>query len=129
MESAEAKPITVLFRHAVHPVIVHGASTRISADYPGFAVQTLHGSIGKQVVDLSAQGCRGNINAFPRRGSIDAAAAAGRGLGQAVARAVQAKPDVLSAGSLSIVSDDRPRVVSGGSPRRQGGTAIRPAHA
>jgi hypothetical protein len=106
VESTEGKLIAVLFSHAAHPVIVHGASTLISADYPGFAVQTLRSSLGNEGVYLFAQGCGGNINAFPLRGGIDAAAAAGRDLGEAAARAVQAKPDILSAGSLKIVADE-----------------------
>ena len=106
VESPAGKPIAVLFSHAAHPVIVHGASTLISADYPGFAVQTLRDSVGKDATYLFAQGCCGNINAFPLRGGIDAAAAAGRDLGQAVARAVQARPAVLAAGPLKVVADE-----------------------
>jgi len=106
VESTAGKPIAVLFSHAAHPVIVHGASTLISADYPGFAVQTLRSSIGRESVYLFAQGCCGNINAFPLRGGIDAAAAAGRDLGQAVVRAVQAQPAVLAAGALKVVADE-----------------------
>jgi hypothetical protein len=106
VETVAGKPIGVLFSHAAHPVIVHGASTLISADYPGFAVQSLRASVGKEGVYLFAQGCCGNINAFPLRGGIDAAAAAGRDLGQAVARALQAKPDVLSIGAFKVVSDE-----------------------
>lgn len=87
-EREDGKPIAVLFSHAAHPVIVHEASTLISADYPGFAVQTLKRSRDKETIYLFAQGCCGNINAFPLKGGIDAAAAAGRDLGDAVGRAL-----------------------------------------
>jgi hypothetical protein len=38
-EDPEGRPVAVLFNHAAHPVIVHAASTLITADYPGFAVR------------------------------------------------------------------------------------------
>ncbi|MBL8796151.1 MAG: hypothetical protein JNM56_19780 [Planctomycetia bacterium] len=106
VETREGKPIAVLFSHAAHPVIVHGASTQISADYPGFAVQTLRSTAGKEAVYLFAQGCCGNINAFPLRGGIEAAAAVGRDLGQAVGRALQAKPAVLPQAALQVASEE-----------------------
>ncbi len=91
IEQTDGKLVAVLFCHAAHPVIVHAASTLISADYPGFAVKTLQKLHGREAVYLFAQGCGGNINAFPLQGGIDAAIAAGRDLGQAVSRALNAK--------------------------------------
>ncbi len=76
VERKDGRPIAVLFSLAAHPVIVHEASTLISADYPGSAVQTLKRTRGNDAVYLFAQGCCGNINAFPLKGGIDAAAAA-----------------------------------------------------
>lgn len=103
VETAQGRPLAVLFSHAAHPVIVHAASTLITADYPGFAVQTLRQSLGQDAVYLFAQGCGANINGFPLQGGIDAAAAAGRDLGRAVGRAVEMKPDVLAAGSFQAL--------------------------
>lgn len=105
-EQPNGKPIAVLFSHAAHPVIVHEASTLISADYPGFAVQTLKRSRGKETVYLFAQGCSGNINGFPLKGGIDAASAAGRDLGDAVGRALD-RMDV-AAGPIRVRSSEIP---------------------
>jgi hypothetical protein len=105
-ERNDGKPIAVLFSHAAHPVIVHEASTLISADYPGFAVQTLKRSSGKDTIYLFAQGCSGNINGFPLKGGLDAAAAAGRDLGQAVGRALNRMDDENANGSIRIQSTE-----------------------
>ena len=104
VESADGKPIGVLFCHAAHPVIIHSASRLISADFPGFAVKELRNTLGKDGVYLFAQGCGGNINGFPLRSGIQAAAGAGRDLGQAVARAARVKTDPLAAGPLKVAS-------------------------
>jgi len=82
-------PMAVLYSHAAHPVIVHGASTLISADYPGFAAEAVQNSLGKAVVPLFACGCAGDCNGEPLRGGFDAARKAGRALGAAVADAVE----------------------------------------
>ena len=37
--------MAVLFSHAAHPVAVHIADNRFTADYPGYAVQTIHRTI------------------------------------------------------------------------------------
>jgi len=100
LEDQHAKRIAVLFSHAAHPVIVHGSSTLITADYPGFAVNELRSARGKEGIFMFAQGCGGNINGFPLRGGIDAAAAAGRDLGNAVGRALDAKTEPISPSAL-----------------------------
>lgn len=104
LHSRDGQPVAVLFSYAAHPVIVHKASTLISADYPGFAVRRLKQTRGKDAVYLFAQGCCGNINGFPLQGGIDAAAAAGRDLGDAVGRAMTAKDRATVQGRLRIVS-------------------------
>lgn len=88
MERKQGGRIGALFSYAAHPVIVHGASTQITADYPGFAVRTLQGMARGGQVFMFAQGCGGDINGFPLRAGIDAAEAAGRDLGHAVARGI-----------------------------------------
>ena len=82
-DSLDNKPIAVLFSHAAHPVIVHGASAMISADYPGFAVKTVRHNIGKNAVVMFAQGCGANINGEPLRGGFAEAEKAGKKLGTA----------------------------------------------
>lgn len=64
VERTDGKPIAVLFSHAAHPVIVHEASTLISADYPGFAVQTLKRSRGKDTVYLLPKDAAATSMAF-----------------------------------------------------------------
>ena len=105
-ERKDGKPVAVLFSHAAHPVIVHEASTLISADYPGFAVQTLKRSRDKDTIYLFAQGCSGNINGFPLKGGIDAASAAGRDLGQAVGRALDQMENDNASGSIRCRSSE-----------------------
>jgi hypothetical protein len=106
-EGAGGTPLAVLFTYAAHPVIVHAASTLISADYPGFAVQTMREARGAAGgIFLFAQGCGGNVNAFPLKGGLEAARAAGRDLGQAVLRALEAPGDPLRPGSLRVAAQD-----------------------
>ena len=95
VDATDGRSIAVLFSHAAHPVIVHEASTLISADYPGFAVQHLKRTRSKDTVYMFAQGCCGNINGFPLKGGIDAAQAAGRDLAEAVSRALEHKSPAL----------------------------------
>jgi hypothetical protein len=94
--------VAVLFSHAAHPVIVHASSTLISADYPGFAVQHLRRSQNPGCIFLFTQGCAGNINAFPLKGGIEAAEAAGRELAGAVNRALEKSTEVLPAPFLRL---------------------------
>ena len=104
IERMEGKPVAVLFSHAAHPVIVHGASTLISADYPGFAVETLMREHGKETVYMFAQGCSANINGFPLRSGIDAASGAGRDLGLAVCRALKAMGEEIPIENIQVES-------------------------
>ncbi len=87
VDGTGGKPAAVLFSHAAHPVIVHGASTLISADYPGYAVSTVRKLMGDNVIAMFAQGCGGNINAEPLRGGFDKAKEAGTILGNAAVKA------------------------------------------
>jgi neutral ceramidase len=105
-------PIGVLYSYAAHPVIVHGASRQISADYPGFANGHIRGAMNyrpqegkslKNGIPMFAQGCCGDINGFPLRSGIEAARGAGRDLGHAVIRALQKKPDFVQ-GRLRVAN-------------------------
>ena len=104
VESRDSGRIAVLFSHAAHPAVVHAASTLISADYPGFAIRTLKKTHGEKTVFLFAQGCCGNINAFPLAGGIEAAATVGRELGNAVGRAIDAKGEEVEGSSPRAAS-------------------------
>ena len=106
VEAADRRPIAVLISHAAHPVIIHGASTLISADYPGFAVSTMRSNMGGQRVFMFAQGCGGNINGFPLRGGIDAAASAGKKLASAAEQAVRNKGPAVQSNKLLDVSSE-----------------------
>ena len=89
VDNLDGKHIAIFYTFAAHPVIVHGASPRITADYPGFAAQMLNKHSGGNGVMMFGQGCGGNINGFPLRSGIEAAKAAGRDLAHAVGRAVR----------------------------------------
>ncbi len=78
----------VLFSHAAHPVIVHAASSLVSADYPGYAVAAVERRLGEGTMAMFAQACGGNINGHPLRGGFEAAKPAGEELAEAVLRAV-----------------------------------------
>jgi len=91
--SKKRKLLGVLYGHAAHPVIVHGASTLISADYPGFAAARIRETLGSTVMPVFVQGCGANINGHPLAKGFEEAKAAGDKLGDAVAAALEsAKP-------------------------------------
>ncbi len=109
---ATGHPIGILYSYAAHPVIVHGASRLITADYPGFASEQIRKAMNYQVKDgappktgipMFAQGCCGDINGFPLRSGIDAARGAGRDLGYAVIRSLQKDPKQVE-GRLRVVN-------------------------
>lgn len=89
-EAENGKRIAVLFTFAAHPVIIHGTSTLISAEFPGFAIAHLRRGLARDGkldgMFMFAQGCGADINAFPLQGGIDAAKAAGVELARAVHR-------------------------------------------
>ena len=97
--------VASLFTHAAHPVIVHDTSKLISGDYPGFAVQQVKRK-AKRGIHLFFQGCAGNINAFPLKGGLDAAMAAGRELGDAAYRGLTTSSPVAVRGSIKSASLD-----------------------
>ncbi len=103
IDGNDNKPIAVLFSHAAHPVIVHGASTLISADYPGYAISTIKKSLGRDVVAMFAQGCGGNVNGKPLQGGFKKAEEAGTILGNAVVKAAR-KSQLLTESNLRSFS-------------------------
>ena len=87
VDGADGNPIAVLFSHAAHPVIIHGASREISAEFPGFAAMKLQELLCKSVITMFGQAFAGNINGDPLRGGIAAAERAGEVLAEAAFRA------------------------------------------
>ena len=83
------KPLAVVYEHAAHPVIVHGASTLMSADYPGFAVVRICEALGDDVMPLFVQGCGANINGDSVAAGYEKAKIAGDKLGDAVVAALE----------------------------------------
>ena len=104
VEGIHSGRIAVLMSHAAHPVIVHAASTLITADYPGFAVAAIRKSQGDASVYMFTQGCGGNINGFPLQGGIDAAAVAGRDLANAAGRTLGMEGGVIAGNPLRVFS-------------------------
>jgi neutral ceramidase len=104
IDDSNSNRIAVLLCHAAHPVIVHGASTLITADYPGFAVAALHKSRGNDGVFMFAQGCGGNINGQPLMGGIDAAIAAGDKLAAAIEQALDVAGTPIEGSRLRVFS-------------------------
>jgi neutral ceramidase len=97
IDGPKGNPITVLFSHAAHPVIIHGASKLVSADYPGFAASALKAKLGGEVIPLFAQACGGDINADPLRGGFAEAERAGTALAEAVYVALSKSEEVRGA--------------------------------
>jgi hypothetical protein len=83
VDRADESPAAILFSHAAHPVIIHGASQLISADFPGYATQHLGTRFGRDVVTMFAQACGAQINGEPLRGGFGAAEKAGAALADA----------------------------------------------
>jgi neutral ceramidase len=100
--------IAILFSYAAHPVVIHSASTLISADYPGYAVahlrRMLSGGDAETGLMMFAQGCGGNINAFPLKGGLKACSRTGLVLAQAVTRVSleEIPPAPIQAASLPV---------------------------
>jgi neutral ceramidase len=88
IDRADGSPLAILFSHAAHPVIIHGASRMISAEFPGFAAHKLKAHLGGDVVAMFGQAFAANINGDPLRGGIPAAEHAGEVLAEAVLRAM-----------------------------------------
>jgi len=95
VHSKEGKPLAVLFQHAAHPVIVHGASSLIGADFPGFAVQHIEEELGDGVTAMFAQGCCANTNGYPLKGGWEKAEEAGKKLGAAVLETLDATTQIM----------------------------------
>ena len=103
-ESIETgKPVSVLFEHAAHPVIVPNGTGLISADFPGAAVARIREELGDDVIAVFGQGCGGNINGYPLRTSHANATKAGHKLGDAAVKAVR-ESELIDADRLVIKS-------------------------
>jgi len=106
------KPISVLLETAGHPVIVPHTTKKISADYPGAAVNRVREELGDEVVVMFGQGCGGNINGFPLRSSYENAVSQGRKLGESCLKAVESsqpiKAETLRITELSVALPTRP---------------------
>ncbi len=96
VDNQAGAPEIVLFSHAAHPVIIHGSSRLISAEFPGFAVRKLQSLLGDSVQPMFLQACGGNINGNPLRGGIDEAEKAGAALAHAAFNALQASEPIES---------------------------------
>jgi hypothetical protein len=92
----------VLYSQAAHPVMLHWASTVISADYPGDAGRRIRERLGAQAMPLFAQSCGADNNAPWATGS-DNCARIGEQLGDSVADTVNSAA-ALPGGELRFAS-------------------------
>jgi hypothetical protein len=97
VDNIDGNPIAVLFSHAAHPVIIHAASTLISADYPGYAVKEIKQQLGGGVMAMFVQACGADINGDPLQGGFNAAKRAGEMLGAAVVKAANESETIKKA--------------------------------
>jgi hypothetical protein len=109
VEGSSGSPIAILFSHAAHPVIVHGASRLIGADYPGYAAQAVKREFGAKTVALFVQAFGANINGEPLRGGFEAARHAGEIVARAAVKAAaDARPIGTDALTLRFVQSTLP---------------------
>ena len=87
VDRLDGRRVAILFSHPAHPVIIHGSSRQISAEFPGFAVHKLKERIGGNVIAMFGQAFAANVNADPLRGGIAAAERAGGVLAEAALHA------------------------------------------
>jgi len=87
VDRLDGSPAAILFSHAAHPVVIHGSSRLISADYPGFATRKLKDRVGGDVLTMFGQACGGNVNADPLQGGFAAADYVGTVLAEAAFQA------------------------------------------
>jgi len=130
VRGADEKWLAVMFAYAAHPVIVHYVNSPlkpdgsisyiavdIGPDFPGFAVTHLHRLLGNDDgVFMFAQACGADINGYPLRGGIKAAAAAGLSLAFAVTQALETSdvvpPAPVKAASLVLEGAPLPEPIS-----------------
>ena len=103
VDRVDGTPAAILFTHGAHPVIIHGASQLISADFPGFAVAKLKELLGGQGLTMFGQSFGANINADPLRGGFVAAERAGNTLAAAAFLAAT-NSQTLPATEFSVTS-------------------------
>jgi len=109
VDRTDGRPLSIVFSHAAHPVIIHGASRLTSAEFPGFAARRLKEQLGADVVPLFGQAFAADINGDPLRGGIDAARLAGEVLADAALRARSSADRIAPAPlTVSAVRDDLP---------------------
>ena len=103
VDRSDGTPLAILFSHAAHPVIIHGSSRLISAEFPGFAARKLKERFGGNTIAMFGQAFAGNINGDPLRGGISAAELAGEVLAEAAFQA-SSKSEVIPSGEFTITS-------------------------
>lgn len=96
VDRRDGGPVAILFSHAAHPVIIHGSSRLISAEFPGFAARKLRARFGEDTIAMFGQAFAGNINGDPLRGGISAAELAGEVLAEAAFQAASKSEEIPS---------------------------------
>jgi hypothetical protein len=62
--NSRGAPTALLFSHACHPTTLGGDNLEITAEWPGFACESIRAETG--IMPFFLQGCCGNINPHPR---------------------------------------------------------------
>jgi len=96
VDRLDGSPAAILFSHAAHPVIIHGSSRLISAEFPGFAARKLKERFGGNMIAMFGQAFAGNINGDPLRGGISASELAGEVLAEAAFQAASKSESIPS---------------------------------
>lgn len=95
IRDSRKEPIGALFSHACHPTTLGGENLAITADFCGYACETVRAEMG-DLVPMYLQACCGNINPNPR-GTFEDAEDLGMTLGLAAAEAIRHSEPVREA--------------------------------
>jgi hypothetical protein len=99
VDSADGKPLAILFGAAVHNTTLGPDNMQISGDYAGFAQAYVHEKYPKAQA-MFMLGCSGDANPYPR-GTMELARKHGNALGEEVCRVLETKLRPVS-GPLKI---------------------------
>jgi hypothetical protein len=102
IDNSKGEISAILYSQAAHPVIVHGSSSLISSDYPGFSNKQIKKRLGNKVLPIFMQGCGADNNA-PLRAGFNICELTGKRLGDSIADACE-KTDKLDFKSIDFKS-------------------------
>jgi len=105
VDTSDGQPLSVVFRHATHPVVLGAENVLLTADWCGDAARALRNFLPSQPLCLFTQGCCGDINPV-QRGTFEVAERLGRIVAAAAAQAwhqIETQQDVTLNTALRVL--------------------------